>query len=161
MGSYDTIVVDDREFQTKALGKGLRTLSFGAAVRAEYVSFTSEEYNMSPTHPYETLPERYAIEGVEITLADELAGIVSDYALAYAAAEALGLPDIVPSMIDRERRLRERERPTPHFLIENEILTGFAEDLADLVVFDYYGRAEGFAPVLTDTGWRRSSWRSR
>lgn len=61
MGTFDTIVIDGKRYQTKALGSGMSTFTVGDSVRLVYKSFTEEEYMMSPAHKYLDQPLDYSI----------------------------------------------------------------------------------------------------
>ncbi|WOC13640.1 hypothetical protein [Gordonia sp. MP11Mi] len=62
MGTYDSVLIDGVEWQTKALGKRLRTSRPGDAVEVEHVAATDEEVAQASTFAYAEVPGRYTIE---------------------------------------------------------------------------------------------------
>lgn len=61
MGSFDTLEIDGKHYQTKALGCDLlRVVHVGDDVEVAYKSFTEEEYALSPTHRYIPSPRDFS-----------------------------------------------------------------------------------------------------
>lgn len=61
MGSFDTLEIDGKHYQTKALGCDLlRVVHVGDEVEVVYKSFTEEEYELSPTHRYIPSPRDFS-----------------------------------------------------------------------------------------------------
>lgn len=64
MGLFDTIVIDERRYQTKALGAFGNTFALGDPARVAYKAETEEEYALGRVHRYDELPTSYTVEAV-------------------------------------------------------------------------------------------------
>lgn len=81
MGTYDELKIDDVVWQTKALGKRMRTYEPGEAVEVERVAGTDDPDDVE-AHVYDDLPRRYVVEirAVEYALVDDgrLVGLATE-----------------------------------------------------------------------------------
>ena len=62
MGLFDSVVIDGRRFQTKALGSWGNTFTVGDAASVKYKSQTEQEYALNRVHRYDDLPSSYTVE---------------------------------------------------------------------------------------------------
>lgn len=65
MGTFDTVQINGRRYQTKALGKGMGCVHVGDTVKPVYASKTHEEYTLSPIHSYVVSPVDFSFEACE------------------------------------------------------------------------------------------------
>ena len=82
MGSFDELELNGIHWQTKALGKHLRTYRPGDEVDVERVATTAEEAAVAQTYTYDEVPQRYLVEiqAVEYALIEDgrLVGIADE-----------------------------------------------------------------------------------
>lgn len=67
MGTFDTIHVNGRAYQTKALGCAMRELRIGDTVTVMYKSNTEHEYELSPEHAYDPSPADFSFQARDIS----------------------------------------------------------------------------------------------
>lgn len=62
MGVFDTIHIEGRHHQTKALGHGYGDYTVGDSVEIKYRSTTQEEYELAPAHKYVPAPVDFSFQ---------------------------------------------------------------------------------------------------
>lgn len=78
MGTFDTIHVDGKSYQTKALGCAMRDLRVGDTVAVMYKSTTEYEYELSPEHAYIPSTTDFSFYAVDVRSGNEVSFLVVD-----------------------------------------------------------------------------------